>query len=80
MGIEWELLDSNHTTTIPKSRGISNSSFTPPSSLEEAEALLKVIPIKPDDYEPLLNLSYAVPTAEILSKETWRLSTRTLSL
>ena len=77
--ILWELIDSNDDSATPVSQNSPNSDISRPSTLEEAEALLKNIPLQPSDYQSLTNLSYAVPTAEILEPEEWRLSAITLS-
>ena len=70
--VVWEVLESEDDVLIPPSQTASNSVFTPPSSLEEAEALLDIIPLKPSDYQPLLRLSPLVSTAETLPMEQWR--------
>ena len=76
----WELLKPhNHEAEPPISGKESNSMQTIPTSLEEAEALLNIIPLKPNDYDPLLNLSYAVPTASVLNKDEWRAHASTIS-
>ena len=77
--VVWELLETEDMTAIPQKNTKSNSGMSPPSSLEEAEALLNTIPLKPSDYEPLLRLSPLVPTAETLSAEQWRLSFETIA-
>ena len=53
--------------------------MAPPTNLEEAEILLRNIPLQPRDYRTLLNLSYTVPTANTLGEQEWRLKTSTLS-
>ena len=49
--------ESEDEALIPPSQTASNSVLTPPSSLEETEALLDIIPLKQSDYHPLLRLS-----------------------
>ena len=75
----WEVLENKDEALINPSQNESNSVITPPSNLEEAEALLKIIPLKPSDYEPLLRLSPLVPTAETLLMEQWRIAFGTIS-
>ena len=75
--IIWEVLESNEMKLVPPLKTKSNPIFTVPANFEEAEALLDNIP-QSSDFKPLLNLSHAVPTASILNKEEWRL-TSTLS-
>ena len=75
----WELLDAGSEGSIPQPQGASSSTRTPPSSFDEAEALLNTIPLQSRDYKELLNLSYAVPTALVLGEEEWRLTSSTLS-
>ena len=70
----WEVLETEDEVLIPPSETDSKTHFTPPSSLEEAEALLGTIPLKPNDYQPLLRLSPLVPTAETLPIEQWRIA------
>ena len=72
--VVWEALEPEDEALIPPSQTASSSMFTPPSSLEEAEALLDVIPLKPSDYQPLLRLSPLVSTAETLPIEQWRIA------
>ena len=75
----WEEIEAEEETSIPTSQKESNSRFTPPSNLVEAEALLDTIPLQPSDYKPLINLSHAVPTASVLSHGEWRLISSTIS-
>ncbi len=70
----WELLKAKDKELIPPSEAESDSVVIPPSSLEEAEALLKIIPLNPSDYQPLLRLSPLVSTAETLPLEQWRIA------
>ena len=72
----WEVLEAGDEVLTPA----SNSVFTPPSSLEEAEALLDIIPLKPSDYQPLLRLSPLVSTAETLPNEQRRIAFGMISL
>ena len=77
--IIWELLDKNNAATIiDESQTKLNSNFEFPSSLEEAEAVLNRIPLKPGDYQKLLNISYVVPTALVLKIDEWRLRTSSI--
>ena len=55
--VVWEVLDRENKELIPPSQTESNSVVNPPSSLEEAEALLGIIPLKPSDFQPLLRLT-----------------------
>ena len=73
-GLVWEVLESADEALIPAPQTASNSVFTPPSSLEEAEALLDIVPLNPSDYQPLLRLSPLVSTAETLPMEQWRIA------
>ena len=75
----WEMLETKDKTLIPPSQKELNSNLIPPRNLEEAEALYDIIPLRPSDFKPLLNLSYAVPTASVLSQEEWRLISSTIS-
>ena len=75
----WKLVDTNNEITTPSLEIKSNLEKIKPSSFEEAEALLKTIPLQSTDFKPLLNLSHAVPTALTLSPEEWRLRSSTLS-
>ena len=77
--VVWEVLDTINENSAPTSESKLKTEFTPPSSFEEVEELFRNIPIEPSDYTPLLNLSYSVPTAEILNKEYWHLSASTIS-
>ena len=72
--IIWQVLETVDEALFPPSQPPSNSLVTPPSSLEEAEALLSIIPLKPADYQPLLRLSPLISTAEILPIEQWRMT------
>ena len=47
--VVWELLETDDLTVIPSSETASGSEINPPSSLEEAEALLSTIPLQPSD-------------------------------
>ena len=75
----WEILNSDDNTLIPPSENKSNPDFFLPSNLEDVEALLNTIPIQSKDFKPLLNISYAVPTASVLGEEEWRLISSTIS-
>ena len=75
----WEILETKDKTLIPPSQKELNSNLIPPRNLEEAEALLDIIPLQSSDFKPLLNLSHTVPTASVLSKEEWRLIASTIS-
>ena len=75
----WEVLHHEDDVLIPHSQTGSKSFVTPPSSLEEAESLLGIIPLQPSDFKSLLNISQAVPTATVLSREEWRLISSTIS-
>ena len=77
--VVWKVLEAEDEVSIPSSKTASNSVVTPPSNLEEAEALLDTIPLKPSDYEPLLRLSHLISTAETLPIEQWRISFDTIS-
>ena len=71
----WKVLESQDEASLSP----SNSVITLPSSFEEAEALLNIIPLKPSDYQPLLRLSPLVSTAETLPIEQWRIAFGTIS-
>ena len=75
----WEVLRVEDEMSIPEAESTSNPAFTPPSSLEEAQAILDNIPLQSRDFKPILNLSHAVPTASVLSQEEWRLISSTIS-
>ena len=75
----WEMLETKDKTLIPPSQKELNSNLITPRNFEEAEALYGTIPLRPSDFKPLLNLSYAVPTASVLSQDEWRLSASTIS-
>ena len=77
--VVWEVVETKDEMLIPISQTSSNSIFTTPSSLEEAEALLRIIPPKPSDYQTQLRLSPLVSTAETLPKEQWRIAFETIS-
>ena len=53
----WDVLEADDETFIPESQTESKSVVDPPSNLEEAEALLKIIPLQSSDFEPVLNIS-----------------------
>ena len=78
-GGSWEVLEAEEEKFVTPSQTAIDSAVTPPSSLEEAEALFDSIPIQSSDYKPLLNLSNAVPTTSVLSQEEWRLTSSTIS-
>ena len=75
----WEVLKSEDEALITPSQAATDSIVQPPSNLEEAEALLRVIPIQPSDYQPLLRLSHLVYTAETLATDHWRFTVGTIS-
>ena len=77
--VVWEVLENEDEALIPPTEKRSNTRFVPPENLEEAEALLDIIPLQPIDFKPILNLSHIVPTATVLSQEEWRLITSTIS-
>ncbi|KZR90604.1 hypothetical protein MITS9508_00605 [Synechococcus sp. MIT S9508] len=72
--VVWEVLKPDDLKDLPSSETASGSEVNPPTSLEEAEAMLSTIPLKPSDYQPLLRLSPSVPTAETLPADQWRIS------
>ena len=75
----WEAMETEEETLIPPSENKSNSKFIPPGDLKEAEALLDIIPLQSSDFKPLINLSYTVPTALVLSQDELRLISSTIS-
>ena len=75
----WELIEPEDETALPPLEASSGSKISPPTSLKEAEGLLNTIPLQSNDFKPLLNLSHAVPTASVLSREEWRLISSTIS-
>ena len=75
----WEVLDLDEKSVIRRPEKNSGSKFTPPKSLEEAEALLGIIPLKESDYQLPLRLSHLVSTAETLPMEQWRIAFGTIS-
>ena len=75
----WEELNPFDSMEVLPSEKESNTRFMPPGSLEEAEALLEIIPLQASDFTPLLNLSHAVPTASVLGQDEWRLISSTIS-
>ena len=50
-----------------------------PLSAEQLESLAHTFPLQASDYQPLLRLSPAVPTAAVLPPQQWRLGLITLS-
>jgi len=72
--VVWEILDADDVTNIPPSDTAWTTDVNPPSSVEEAEALLSTIPLRPSDYQSLLRLSPSVPTAETLPTDQWRIT------
>ena len=78
-GVVWEVLETEDKALPPPLSQTPATLITPPSSLEEAEALLSIIPLKPSDYRPLLRLSPLVSTAETLPTEQWRIAFGTIS-
>ena len=78
-GVVWELLETEDKSLFPPSQTIPNSLVTPPSNLEDAEALLRIIPLSPGDYTPLLRISPLVSTAETLPIEQWQIAFTTTS-
>ena len=70
----WEVLETEDDESAPLSKTAPSTVDIPPSSLEEAEALLDTIPLKPSDYQPVLRLSHLVSTAETLALEQWRVA------
>ena len=77
--VVWEVLQHEDAEIIPPSQTASKPVVIPPSTLEEAEALFGIIPLKPSDYQPLLRLSPLVSTAETLPMEQWRIAFGTIS-
>ena len=77
--VVWEVLQHEDDEIIPPSQTASKPVVTPPSNLDEAEALFGIIPLKPSDYQPLLRLSPLVSTAETLPVEQWRIAFGTIS-
>ena len=76
--VVWEVLDPEVQRSITTSQSVPGSRIKPPSSLKKAEALFDAIPLESSDFKPLLNVSYAVPTASTLSQEEWRLISSTI--
>ena len=77
--LTWEELTIDEEASTLPSQNEPNSLITPPSNFEEAEAVLRVIPLKPSDYQPLLRLSPLMSTAETLPMGQWRVAFRTIS-
>ena len=75
----WEILDSDDSRVISLPKNGSDTQLKSPSIFEEVESLRSTITLAPEDYQPLLNLSYTVPTASVLRADEWRLITSTLS-
>ena len=75
----WEILDANDSRVIIPPELTPKSKLNPPSTAEEFEALRNTIPLDSRNFKPLLNLSYAVPTASVLTQEEWRLISTTIS-
>ena len=75
----WEILEANDSRVIPPPEAEPNRKLNPPTKAEEVEALRNTIPLEPSDYQPLLRLSHAVPTASVLRQEEWRLISTTIS-
>ena len=78
-GAIWETIETEDEVLSLPSQTESIRKTPPPTSLEEAEALLNTIPLQSKDFEPIFNLSHAVPTALILRKEEWRMISSTIS-
>ena len=77
--LAWEELKIDEEASTLPSQNEPNSLITPPSNFEEAEAVLRVIPLKPSDYQPLLRLSPLMSTAETLPMGQWRVAFRAIS-
>ena len=75
----WELIETNDGTKFPMHEKTKNREIDPPSNIEEVEWLIKSLPLRADDYTPLLNLSHPVPTASIISLEEWNLYSTIIS-
>ena len=77
--VVWEVLEAGDESSVFPSTTDSSVTITPPTNPEEAEIIFKTIPLQPSDYKSLINLSFAVPTALVLSPEDWRLTSSTIS-
>lgn len=68
--VPWQPLnDPSELEPAPSTR--QRPERRPPTNREEAEALLKNLPLQASDYPPLLRLGAAVPTADVLdSRDT----------
>ena len=77
--VVWEVLQNKDDAFIPPSKKKSESTLIPPRNLEQAEAILDIIPLQSSDFKPLLNISHTVPTASVLSQDEWRLISSTIS-
>ena len=71
--VVWEVLEAGDESSVFPSTTDSSVTITPPTNPEEAEIIFKTIPLQPSDYKSLINLSFAVPTALVLS-QGWRLT------
>lgn len=74
-GPRWELLEE---PVLPITADPPASAF-PPLNAEQIEALEANTPLISADYLPLLRLSAAVPTSELLEPERWRFSAINIS-
>ena len=77
--VVWELIESEDEMHMPTEEALSDLEIPTPTSAEEAERIFDTIPLKSNDFQPLLNLSHAVPTASVLSEDEWRLISSTIS-
>lgn len=71
----WELLSA---PVLPV-RAEPPPPLRQPLTAEEVDAVVNSTPLQPSDYRPLLQLSPAIPTANLLAPEQWRIEFATLS-
>ena len=67
--LHWELLEKPELPVNTEPPGPARE----PLSAEQVEAVVNSFPLQRSDYRPLLRLSPAVPTAELLPQEQWRI-------
>ena len=77
--LEWKLINVEDKISIPKPENKTRLNFSAPSNIDELKILLSSIPLKRSDYQPMLNLSFAVPTASALKEEEWNIDISMLS-
>ena len=70
--VKWIIINENSNFDNSTFEILPNKHFATPSTLEEAEILLKNIPIQPTDFEQTHKISHAIPTAGIIGEDEWQ--------